>query len=162
MKLVTVLGGAALVLAWSSGSTSAASARTVTLGELAPALDSMDLAMNVRAGGRGGGARGGGARVGGAHVSGARVGGAAVHRGTVVRGGAAVGGAAAVRRTSVAVARPVRPWVRRPYYGRVVGGVALGTLIAVSAGAVPAAPASDLCWYWADPSQTQGYWDYCR
>ena len=54
----------------------------------------------------------------------------------------------------------VRPWVRRPYFGTVVGGVALGTMIAVAA--VPAVPAPGLCWYWADPSQTQGYWDYCQ
>jgi hypothetical protein len=55
-----------------------------------------------------------------------------------------------------------RPWVRRPYYGRVIAGVALGTLIAVTAyGVVPRRPAPDLCWYWADPSQTRGYWDYC-
>ena len=54
----------------------------------------------------------------------------------------------------------VRPWVRRPYFGTVVGGVALGTMIAVTT--VPAVPAPGLCWYWADPSQTQGYWDYCQ
>jgi hypothetical protein len=54
----------------------------------------------------------------------------------------------------------VRPWVRRPYFGTIVGGVALGALIAVSV--APAAPAANLCWYWADPSQTQGYWDYCQ
>ena len=54
----------------------------------------------------------------------------------------------------------VRPWVRRPYFGTVVGGVALGTLIAVTA--VPPVPAAGLCWYWADASQTQGYWDYCQ
>jgi hypothetical protein len=23
-------------------------------------------------------------------------------------------------------------------------------------------PADGLCWYWVDPSQTQGYWDYCQ
>lgn len=54
----------------------------------------------------------------------------------------------------------VRPWVRRPYFGTVVGGVALGTLLTVSA--VPPVPAPGLCWYWADPSQAQGYWDYCQ
>lgn len=55
--------------------------------------------------------------------------------------------------------RPVRGWVRRPYYGTIIGGVALGTIIAASV--VPVAPASNLCWYWADSSQTRGYWDYC-
>ena len=24
-----------------------------------------------------------------------------------------------------------------------------------------AAPAPNTCWYWADPSMTRGYWDYC-
>ena len=49
---------------------------------------------------------------------------------------------------------------RRPYFGTVGGGVALGTLIAVSA--VPPVPAPGVCWYWAEASQTQGYWDYCQ
>lgn len=53
----------------------------------------------------------------------------------------------------------VRPWRRRPYYGRVVAGVALGTVFAATV--VPRAPASDLCWYWSNPAQTHGYWDYC-
>ena len=55
-----------------------------------------------------------------------------------------------------------RPWVRRPYYGTVVAGVALGALITVAAvGAVPPRPAPNLCWYWADPYRNRGYWDYC-
>ena len=55
-----------------------------------------------------------------------------------------------------------RPWVRRPYYGTIVAGVALGTLITVAAiGAVPPRPHPDLCWYWADPEGYRGYWDYC-
>ena len=98
-----------------------------------------------------------------------RRGGVAVRRGAVAVGPR---GAVGVRRTTVVgprgnvavrrtvVARPYRPWVRRAYYGTVIGGVALGTLIAATA--VPAAPAPNLCWYWADPAQTQGYWDYCR
>jgi hypothetical protein len=58
--------------------------------------------------------------------------------------------------------RPVRGWVRRPYYGTIVGGVALGTIIAVTAvGAAPVAPAANMCWFWADASQMRGYWDYC-
>jgi hypothetical protein len=55
-----------------------------------------------------------------------------------------------------------RPWVRRPYYGTIIAGVALGTLITVAAvGAVPPRPAPNLCWYWADPYGNRGYWDYC-
>jgi hypothetical protein len=53
----------------------------------------------------------------------------------------------------------VRGWRRRPYYGRVIGGVALGTIII--AGAVPRAPSPDLCWYWTNPARNRGYWDYC-
>jgi hypothetical protein len=69
------------------------------------------------------------------------------------------------RRTNVVnrrVVRPVRPWVRRPYYGRVVAGIALGSVIwATSAGIAPAAPGPNLCWYWSNDSKTRGYWDYC-
>jgi hypothetical protein len=37
---------------------------------------------------------------------------------------------------------------------------ALGTVLGATAySAVP--PAPNLCWYWANPAQTQGYWDYC-
>ena len=55
-----------------------------------------------------------------------------------------------------------RPWARRPYYGTIVAGVALGALITVAAiGAVPPRPAPNLCWYWADPYRNRGYWDYC-
>ena len=50
------------------------------------------------------------------------------------------------------VVRPYRPFYRRPWFGTVVGGVALGTIATVAVvGAAPAAaPAPDLCWYWAD------------
>jgi hypothetical protein len=55
-----------------------------------------------------------------------------------------------------------RPWVARPYYGTIIAGVALGTVITVAAvGLVPVRPAPNLCWYWADPYGNQGYWDYC-
>jgi hypothetical protein len=57
----------------------------------------------------------------------------------------------------------VRPWYYRPYYGRIVGGVALGTLLAATAyyAYAEAPPADGLCWFWADEEETQGYWDYC-
>jgi|HubBroStandDraft_6_1064221.scaffolds.fasta_scaffold161305_1 hypothetical protein len=54
----------------------------------------------------------------------------------------------------------VRPWVRRPYFGTVVAGVALGTIIAATT--IPPAPSSGLCWYWSNSSRTRGYWDYCQ
>jgi hypothetical protein len=66
------------------------------------------------------------------------------------------------------IVRPVprpyyRRWVRRPYFGTVIAGVALGTILTAAAiGAPPPPPAPNLCWYWADPSLTRGYWDYCR
>ena len=60
----------------------------------------------------------------------------------------------------VVVVRPYRKWNRRPYYGTVIGGVALGTILGAAAYSA-AAPAPNTCWYWADPSMTRGYWDYC-
>jgi len=115
----------------------------------------------------GGAAHGRTAAVRGAHGGGAVHGGTAVrgsHGGGAVRGGTAVRGArgnVAVRGGAVMV-RPVRPWVHRPYYGTIVGGIAIGTIIAATAaGVVPVAPSSDLCWYWTGSGHTRGYWDYC-
>lgn len=62
--------------------------------------------------------------------------------------------------TGVAVVSPVRPWAPKSYYGTTVAGVTVGTLIVAST--IPPAPSSQLCWYWANASQTQGYWDYCQ
>lgn len=81
--------------------------------------------------------------------------------GAVLRRGPA--GGVVVRRNAVVVARPYRPWVRRPYYGTVVAGVALGTVTAVAVAATaPRAPSSNTCWYWSNSAKTRGYWDYCR
>jgi hypothetical protein len=79
------------------------------------------------------------------------------HTTTVVRP------APVVRRNVVVVRRPYRAWTRRSYYGAaLIGGIALGTVIAVNAAhAVPAAPGPNACWYWSDPAETHGYWDYC-
>lgn len=77
---------------------------------------------------------------------------------TVVRHGGPVHGPT-VRRT--VVVRPYKPWVRRPYYGAVVAGVAVGTVIAVATATPPPAPSPELCWYWSNSAQTRGYWDYC-
>jgi hypothetical protein len=63
-----------------------------------------------------------------------------------------------IGRPGYGVIRPI-PIYRPAYWGRVVAGVTLGTIIVVNA--VPPAPAPDLCWYWTTSGQTQGYWDYC-
>jgi len=92
-------------------------------------------------------------------------GGTAVKRTTVkkttVRAPAAVRKPVVVKRT--VVVRGYRPWVRRTYYGTAfIGAVALGTVIAVSAPhLVPVAPGPNACWYWSDPQEIHGYWDYC-
>jgi hypothetical protein len=68
-----------------------------------------------------------------------------------------------VHRTTVVVA-PVRaiPAVRPWYWGRVVAGVTIGTVIAVSAvAAAPTPPSPELCWYWTNSQKSRGYWDYC-
>ena len=55
-----------------------------------------------------------------------------------------------------------RPWYGRPYYGTIIGGIALGSIIAVTAyGLAPPRPRPDLCWYWTSPERNRGYWDYC-
>jgi hypothetical protein len=92
------------------------------------------------------------------------------HRGAAVgHRGVAVGHrAVAVRHRGVAVGRRgtvviTRRWVRRPYYGRVIAGVTLGTIIAAGAvGVAPSSPGSNLCWYWSNPEGSRGYWDYCQ
>jgi hypothetical protein len=61
----------------------------------------------------------------------------------------------------VVVVRPYRHWNKRPYYGTIIGGVAIGTILGAAAYSA-VAPAPNLCWYWADPAQTRGYWDYCQ
>lgn len=56
----------------------------------------------------------------------------------------------------------VRYWKRKPYYGDFIGGVVLGTILGVGVvGVAPPPPGPQFCWYWADPSMTRGYWDYC-
>jgi hypothetical protein len=88
-------------------------------------------------------------------------GGTTVRRSTTVRRGPA--GGTVVRRNTVVVARPYRPWVRRPYYGTVVAGVALGTVVTAAVVATaPRAPNPNVCWYWSNSAKTRGYWDYCR
>jgi hypothetical protein len=85
----------------------------------------------------------------------------------VRRGAAAVGprGNAVVRRTTVV--RPgvrwARPgWYRWPVGGAIAAGAAVGFVTAATASAwAGAAPAPGMCWYYTDPTRTQGFWDYC-
>jgi hypothetical protein len=115
-----------------------------------------------------------------AHRGGAAVG---RHGGAVVhRGGAAVGprGGAAYRRTAVvgprgnvavqntAVAARRGGWARPANYrwprgGAIAAGAAIGFVTAATAAAwAGPAPAPGMCWYYTDPSRTQGFWDYCQ
>ena len=94
----------------------------------------------------------GGAVAGRTTVVGRPGGGAAVRRTTVVRPGYAGGGV-----------RWVRPgWYRWPAGGAIAAGAAIGFVAAASAAAYAgAAPAPGMCWYYTDPSKTQGFWDAC-
>jgi hypothetical protein len=97
--------------------------------------------------------------------------------GAVVRRGAVAGGprgGAAVRRTAVmgprgnvAVVNRRGGWARPGRYrwpvgGAIAAGAAMGFVAAATAAAWAGAPPSPgLCWYYTDPSRTQGFWDYC-
>ncbi|WP_429020872.1 hypothetical protein [Bradyrhizobium sp. I1.14.4] len=121
--------------------------------------------IEVRAAGRRGGA-----------MVGPR-GGAVVHRGGAAvgpRGGAYRGrtavvgprGNVAVRGTTVVRGRGgwARPgWYGWPRGGAIAAGAAIGFVSAATAAAwAGAPPAPGMCWYYTDPSRTQGFWDYCR
>ncbi|MET3906901.1 hypothetical protein ABID59_001232 [Bradyrhizobium sp. S3.3.6] len=121
--------------------------------------------VEVRAAGRRGGAAvgpRGGAVV---HRGGAAVGprGAAYRGGTVVRGPR---GNVAVHRTTAVAGRG--GWARPGRYywprgGAIAAGAAIGFVSAATAAAwAGAAPAPGMCWYYTDPSRTQGFWDYCQ
>jgi hypothetical protein len=103
----------------------------------------------------------------------ARRGGAA-RRTTVVgpRGGVAsrtVVRRGAVARPGVVRAGVVRPgrWVRPARYtwrpgGAIAASAAIGFVAAATAAAwAGAPPAPGYCWYYTDPSRTQGFWDVC-
>jgi hypothetical protein len=168
MKYRVILCGGLLATAVLLSFPHASSALPAAPSALLPTVHSSDLVV-VRGGGGGGRGGGGGGRGGGGGGGHARMGGGggAAHvrtgGGNINRGGNVnrnVNRNANVNRHVGVGGGVVRPWVRRPYFGTIVGGVALGTLIAVTV--APAAPAPNLCWYWVDPSQTQGYWDYCQ
>jgi hypothetical protein len=121
------------------------------------------MLIPVRAGGRGRvavGPRGGAVVRRGGAVAGPR-GGAAVRRTAVV----GPRGNVAVRNTAVVAGRGrwARPgWYRWPVGGAIAAGAAIGFATAATAAAwAGAAPAPGMCWYYTDPSRTQGFWDYC-
>lgn len=101
----------------------------------------------------------------------------AYRRGGVARRTTVVGPrGGVVRRTTVARGAVVRPgwngggvrWARPAYYhwpvgGAIAAGAAIGFVTAAGAAAwAGAPPAPGMCWYYTDPSKTQGFWDYCR
>ena len=52
---------------------------------------------------------------------------------------------------------------RHKYYGRIIGGVVIGSILAASAFYAYSSPPEDgLCWYWTNSSRERGYWDYCE
>ncbi len=157
-QFCTSVGGVLILLGLAAtGSGELAAAPLSGASALHVAVQEASIVETVAFRGRGGavavGPRGGVAVRRGAVAVGPR--GVAVRRGPVAVGPRRPVGV----HGGVAVVRPVRPWVRRPYYGTIIGGVALGTIIAATA--VPLAPADNLCWYWANQSHTRGYWDYC-
>ena len=75
---------------------------------------------------------------------------------TVVRRGAVVG---------PGVAR-AGGWVRPAHYhwrpgGAIAAGAAIGSYAATAVAWAGAPPAPGYCWYYTDPSRTQGFWDVC-
>ena len=157
MKAARILGGALFCTMLSMGTVERTVALPMMNGGMQTGGD--DMIVNVRA------ARGGGARAGGARAAGTRS--ANVSRTNISRTNVNVNRRANVnvnvnRNVRVGV-RPVRAWGARPYYGTIVGGVALGSLIVASSmGVVPVAPAPNMCWFWMDETQLGGYWDYCQ
>ena len=66
------------------------------------------------------------------------------------------------------VAAPRGVWVGRPGWyrwapgGAIAAGAAIGFATAASAAAWAGAPPQPgLCWYYTDPSRSQGFWDAC-
>src|SRR3954467_7039390 len=64
-------------------------------------------------------------------------------------------------RTVVQRGAVVRPGVARPG-GAIAAGAAIGFVAAATAAAwAGSPPAPGYCWYYTDPSRTQGFWDAC-
>ncbi len=158
MITVRILAGAFLCTVLSLGTIEQSAAFPMMNSGIQSAGNDMILAVRAT---RGGGGRAGGARSG-AHVNRTNV-----SRTNVSRTNVNVNRRSNVnvnRNVRVGVgARPVRAWGARPYFGTIVGGVALGSLIVASSmGVAPVAPAANMCWFWTDSSQMSGYWDYCQ
>lgn len=122
--------------------------------------DLIEVRAAVRRGGAAMGPRGGAV----VHRGGAVVG----PRGAAYRGRTAVVGPrgnVAVRSTTAVAGRG--GWARPGYYhwprgGAIAAGAAIGFVTAATAVAwAGAAPAPGMCWYYTDPSKTQGFWDAC-
>jgi hypothetical protein len=96
--------------------------------------------------------------------------GGAARRTTVVGPRGGVASRTVVRRGAVVRPGVARPggWVRPARYGwprggAIAAGAAIGFVTAATAAAwAGAAPAPGMCWYYTDPSRTQGFWDYCQ
>jgi len=157
-----LLGTALLV-----GAPHASSASLISSAALTGAADALSIDTQVARVARGGraavGPRGGVAVRRGGVAAGPR-GGVAYRRSAVVgpRGNVAVRGGA-VYRGGAYRGRWVRPgnyWWRPG--GAIAAGAAIGVVTAATAAAwAGAAPGPNMCWYYTDPSRTQGFWDAC-
>ena len=139
------LGGLAATSTSSSALNPTPAAALVSHGKAA-ATDVVQVRAAVRRGGVAVGPRGG-------VVAGRTVVRTPAARGAVVRPGYAGSG--------VRWARP--GWYGWPRGGAIAAGAAIGMVTAATAAAwAGAAPAPGMCWYYTDPSRTQGFWDYCQ
>ena len=145
MKCTSLLYGSLLAAALLVSSANVSRASLMSACALGNAADAAELDIQVAR-------RGGGVAV--------SRGGAAVRRSTVV----GPGGGVAVRKSTVV--RTGR-WVRPAHYrwragGAIAAGAAIGFVTAATAAAwAGAAPCPNCCWYYTDPSRTQGFWDQC-
>ena len=165
-RFLTTISMIVLVAAIDSVVTPVAALNVATPASVGVGISGQPFAdrVEVRAVGRRGGAtvgrRGGVAFRGGGAV-GPR-GGAAYRRSAVV----GPRGNVAVRNRAVVVGRGgwARPgWYGWPRGGAIAAGAAIGFVTAATAAAwAGAAPAPGMCWYYTDPSRTQGFWDYCQ
>jgi hypothetical protein len=95
--------------------------------------------------------------------------GGAARRTTVVGPRGNVASRTVVRRDAVVRPGVARPggWVRPVHYhwrpgGAIAAGAAIGFVAAATAAAwAGSPPAPGYCWYYTDPSRTQGFWDVC-